>query len=248
MCTVIVLFRPGHAWPLILAANRDEMIDRAWAAPARHWPDRPRVVAGKDQLAGGTWLGVNDEGVIAAVLNRPGSLGPQMGMRSRGELPLEALDHAEARAAADALVHIEPRNYRSFNMVVADRDAAFWLRHESEARTVEAFPIPEGLSMITAHDRNDPASPRIRHYLPRFAEAAPPDPGADNWTEWQALLASEDRAPGAGAREAMTIAPDRGYGTVSSSLIALPARAATKPVWLFAPGWPNPAPRARVVL
>ncbi len=246
MCTVVVLFRPGHAWPLILAANRDEMIDRPWIAPGRHWPDRPRVVAGKDRLAGGTWLGLNDEGVVAAVLNRPGSLGPQAGMRSRGELPLEALDHAEARAAADALVHIEPRSYRTFNMVVADRAAAFWLRHEDETKTVEAFPIPTGLSMITAHDRNDPASARIGLYLPRFAQAAPPDPDAGEWREWPALLASGEYAPGAGAREAMFIAPDRGYGTVSSSLIALPARLEATPVWLFAPGFPNPAPFASV--
>ena len=227
MCTVVVLFRPGHAWPLILAANRDEMIDRPWIAPGRHWPDRPRVVA--------------------AVLNRPGSLGPEKGKRSRGELPLEALDRASARAAAGALVHIEPRSYRSFNMVVADRGAAFWLRLVGEdeskgARAVEAFPIPAGLSLITAHDRNDPASPRIRLYLPRFADAAPPDPGAGDWREWKVLLASKESAPGAGAREAMTIVPDRGYGTVSSSLIALPATAETKPVWLFAPGFPNPAP------
>lgn len=248
MCTVVILFRPGHAWPMIVAANRDEMIDRAWIAPGRHWPDRPRVVAGKDLLAGGTWLGLNDEGVVAAILNRPGSLGPQSGMRSRGELPLEALDHAEARASADALAHLEPRSYRSFNMLVADRDAAFWLRHEGEDSPVKAFPIPSGLSMITAHDRNDPVSPRIRHYLPRFAKAAPPDPGAGEWTDWRALLASEDAAPGAGAREAMRIAPDRGYATVSSSLLALPARTETPPVWLFAPGWPNPEPYARVTL
>ena len=40
---------------------------RPWKAPARHWPDRPNVVAGLDELAGGSWLGMNDEGVVAAV-------------------------------------------------------------------------------------------------------------------------------------------------------------------------------------
>jgi hypothetical protein len=253
MCTVVVLFRPGHAWPLILAANRDEMIDRPWVAPGRHWPDRSHVVAGRDRLAGGTWLGLNDEGVVAAMLNRPGSLGPQAGKRSRGELPLEALDHAEARAVADALVHIEPRSYRSFNMVVADRDAAYWLRlvgenEPKDARAVEAFPIPAGLSMITAHDRNDMASPRIRLYFPRFAAAAPPDPDAGDWADWRALLRSGEHDADAGPREAMFIAPDAGYGTVSSSLIALPASAETNPVWLFASGWPNPTPFTQVVL
>ena len=96
MCSVIILRRPDAAWPLVLGANRDEMADRPWLPPARHWPDRPNVVAGLDELAGGTWLGLNDEGLVAAILNRPGTLGPEQGKRSRGELVLEALDHADA--------------------------------------------------------------------------------------------------------------------------------------------------------
>ena len=65
MCSVIVLHRPGHNWPLLWASNRDEMADRPWSPPARHWPDRTEVVAGRDDLAGGSWLGINDAGVIA---------------------------------------------------------------------------------------------------------------------------------------------------------------------------------------
>ena len=75
MCTVVLLIRPGHAWPLVLAANRDEMLNRAWDPPAAHWPDQPDVIAGRDRSGGGTWMGVNRAGVVAAVLNRPGSLG-----------------------------------------------------------------------------------------------------------------------------------------------------------------------------
>ena len=82
MCTLVILRRPDHAWPLLFAANRDEMLERPWRPPARHWPDRPDVVAGRDELAGGTWLGVNDHGVGAAVLNRIGSLGQTTDKRS----------------------------------------------------------------------------------------------------------------------------------------------------------------------
>ena len=76
MCSVVILYRPDHAWPLILGANRDEMANRPWAPPARHWPDRRNVVAGLDKLAGGSWLGLNDEGVVAAIMNRMNTLGP----------------------------------------------------------------------------------------------------------------------------------------------------------------------------
>lgn len=256
MCTVIALYRPGHAWPLVLAANRDEMADRPWRPPARHWPDRPKVVAGLDQLAGGTWLGLNDFGVAAGVLNRRNSLGPQPGMRSRGELPLEALDHADARAAAAALVHIEPRSYRAFNLVIADARAAFWLRasggdaDDGAPPSVEAFPLPPGLSMITAYDRDDPASPRIRFHRPRFEAAPAPDLEAGDWSSWQQLLASREREAGAGPSAAMTIATESGFGTVSSSLIALSARprSEVKPVWLFAAGPPDRFPFEPIVL
>ncbi|MBC7136606.1 MAG: NRDE family protein, partial [Oceanibaculum nanhaiense] len=73
MCTVILLHRPGHDWPILIAANRDEMAGRPWQSPARHWEDRPDVTAGLDVLAGGSWLGLNDHGVAAAILNRVGT-------------------------------------------------------------------------------------------------------------------------------------------------------------------------------
>src|SRR3546814_14832337 len=76
MCTVVVLRRPGEAWPLIVAGNRDELLDRPRREPARHWPDRPEVVAGLDQLAGRSWPGLNAHAVAAALLNRRHSPGP----------------------------------------------------------------------------------------------------------------------------------------------------------------------------
>jgi uncharacterized protein with NRDE domain len=85
MCTVVILRRPGHDWPLLLAANRDEMRGRPWSPPGRHWPDRPATRAGLDHEAGGSWLGVNDSGVVVAILNRRGSLGTAEGKRSRGD-------------------------------------------------------------------------------------------------------------------------------------------------------------------
>src|SRR5258708_28779529 len=118
MCTLIILRRPGHPWPVVIAANRDEMIDCPWLAPARHWPDRPGVVGGLDVLAGGSWLAVNRHGVAAGILNRVGTLGPLAGRRSRGELVLEAVDHAHASIAAAALRQIEPRPYPPFNLIV----------------------------------------------------------------------------------------------------------------------------------
>ena len=240
MCTLVILRRPDHAWPLLLAANRDEMLDRPWQPPARHWPDRPEVVAGRDELAGGTWLGVNDHGVTAAVLNRVGSLGPTTDKRSRGELVLEALDHADADAAAEALADLHGTAYRSFNLVVADNRDAYWVR-STGADSVDVASIPAGLSMITSGELNDPDSPRIHNFLERFRDASPPDVGNNDWTAWETLLTSQLYDTDDGPNEAMCIVTDHGYGTVSSSLIALPSpeHAEQGYVWRFAPGRPS---------
>lgn len=255
MCTVVVLRRPDHPWPLLLGANRDEMADRPWLPPGTHWPDRRTVVAGLDILAGGTWLGVNEHGVVAAVLNRINSLGPAPGLRSRGELPLEALDHAEAVAAAEALAHLDPEAYRPFNMVVADARDAFWLRGcpaDDAARggRIDVSPIPAGLSMITAYDLNDTASPRMRRFLPLFRDASEPRPEADDWGDWRRLLADRGHHADSGPGGAMEVVTDTGFGTVSSSLLAVPARDrwGVSARWLFAPGRPGEAEFAPIAL
>jgi len=198
MCTLVILRRPGHAWPVLIGANRDEMIDRESKPPGRHWPDRPEVVAGLDVLAGGSWLGVNDWGVVAAVLNRHGSLGPEANRRSRGELVLEALDHADAAAAAEALSHLNPGAYRTFNLIVADESNAFWLRHAG-GRRIELKPVKDGFSMIAAGDIDDLTTRRIQLALPAFRAWPVPDPDGYG-TRSSALVAlpprdATDRTP-----------------------------------------------------
>jgi hypothetical protein len=289
MCTLVILRRPETRWPLIIGANRDELSTRPWKAPARHWPDRPEVVAGKDMTAGGSWFGVNDDGLFAAILNRPGTLGPETGKRSRGELVLEALDHAEAKVAAEALAELNPESYRPFNLVVADRYDAFWLRHAGNTSSLRirtpsgawreidpvhmpaasssfgktgalvqmvtdtagleseivAQPIPSGLSMITAHDLNDPASPLITHYLPRFQATKTPDPRTDDWEGWIEILGDRD-APTADPKTAINVTKAGAFTTVCSHLLALPAIG--EPVMRFAAGRPDEAPFERVDL
>lgn len=222
MCTVVFLRRPDHPWPLILGANRDEMMDRPWRVPGRHWPDRENVVAGIDELAGGSWLGVNDEGVVAGILNRKDSLGPDENLRSRGELVLEALDQTDAVYAVEAIADLNPASYRSFNLFVADNRDAWWLRSIGpKARKVEVFEIPEGVSMLTAWDLNAEGSVRTSFHLPLFTDAVQPDPENQEWQRWEELMGSTDHAPNSVTGEAMLIQTDRGFGTLSTSLIAL---------------------------
>ncbi|MGH6718936.1 MAG: NRDE family protein [Alphaproteobacteria bacterium] len=245
MCTVVILRRPGHRWPLILGANRDELVARPSRPPAAHWPRQPDVIGGQDVMAGGTWLGINGAGVVAAVMNRVGSLGPAADKASRGELPLLALEKTDAAAAAAAVAALDGGRYRTFNLVVADAREGFWLRWAEGARAIERFALPDGVSMVTAHDRNDGASRRIRRFLPCFAAATPPEPPA-SWGAWQRLLGSRAYDPDGGPTDAMTIAPTGGFGTVSSSLVALGDDGAV--IWRYAGGAPDIVPFRDVAL
>ena len=99
--------------------------------------------------------------------------------------------------------------------------------------------------MLTAFDLNDTDSdPRIAAYLPRFRALPAPDPETGDFTGWEMLLGTglhgKDQKPTA----AMCFRLDSGFGTTSSSILALPetSRLAPKPIWRFAPGPPDRTP------
>jgi hypothetical protein len=98
--------------------------------------------------------------------------------------------------------------------------------------------------MITAYDRNDINSKRIKNYLSKFSIAETPDPSSDNWMDWEMLLGStysDDNDP----LSAMCVRTEMGFNTVSSCLIALPGLQPNpvikKPKFKFANGSPDNA-------
>jgi len=68
MCLILFAWRAHAAYPLLLAANRDEYFNRA-AAPLHEWPDAPGLFAGRDLIGGGAWLGFHRNGRFAALTN-----------------------------------------------------------------------------------------------------------------------------------------------------------------------------------
>jgi len=107
------------------------------------------------------------------------------------------------------------------------------------------------LASTPAHDLNDvAASPRARHYLPLFERTPPPDPEAGDWAAWEALMASREMAPGqSDANAAIHVETDWGFGTVSSSFVALPDAAPdsdVRPIFRFAFAWPSRMPYEQI--
>jgi uncharacterized protein with NRDE domain len=223
MCSIILRITGEK---ILIGANRDERIDRAWDPPGNYWPEYPGIVAGRDRTAGGTWLGLNRHGMMAAVLNRQGTLGPAAGKRSRGELPLLALAEPSLDAATAKIQALDAGAYRSFNFVIADAAKAILFRGLEAGAPARQMLTP-GTWMVTSGEANDLSLPRIARHLPKF-EAAPA-------AAWPALLA-DNTAPD---DSALNIPPDDGFGTVSSAVITLSRTA--PPVWLFAAGPPNAA-------
>ena len=216
---------------VLLAANRDERLDRAWDPPDAWWPDRPGVVAGRDRTAGGTWMGMNRFGVVAAVLNRPGTLGPVAGKRSRGELPLMALDHPTAAGAAAAIVALDAGAWRGFNMVLADRTGAIFIRGLGHGRPGRGAATGRVDDHRTRPER--PGQPA--HGASSAAIRGGRTRGPDDWHAWLPILA--DRR--GGSAEQINVEPRGGFGTVCSSFVSLPV--AGPPIWRFAAGPPHKA-------
>lgn len=226
VCTVVVSIRPDR---ILLAANRDEMASRAWDPPSAWWPDRPGVIGGRDRTGGGTWMAMNRHGVVATVLNRSGTLGPAAGKRSRGDLPLMAVEHPTADEAAAVIEGLDAGQWRGFNMVLADHHGAWFARGLGYGHP-RAERLPQGVSMVTAHDPNDMTSPRTARHLHRFEATEPSVAG------WRPILADRHGHPS----EQINVSPrDSGFRTVCASFVTLTAD--RPPEWLFAPGPPDEA-------
>ena len=237
MCTVLLLLRPEHPWPLLVGANRDERLDRAFDAPGRHWPSAPHVIGGRDRLSGGSWFGANDDGVVATIVNGMDRLGPLPGKASRGDLVLRALRERDARAAADAIGSLPAERYRGFTLLVADRGAAFAVT--SDERIIRIDALAPGHHMVTPDGYDVAWSPRFAAHFAAFRDTAPPRPEHDDWTGWTELLRHADADD---PHRAMTVVTAHHFGTVCSTLLALPAKAGAPPVLRFANGPPTRAP------
>lgn len=117
MCLVLISYQPGSDFPLVVAANRDEFYARP-ADSAHRWADDPRVFAGRDLSAGGTWLGVTSTGRFATVTNfAEESDGPEPPL-SRGAL---VGDFLLGEATAHTFTQqIHGADYRGFNLLTFD--------------------------------------------------------------------------------------------------------------------------------
>ncbi|MEP3226113.1 MAG: NRDE family protein [Parasphingorhabdus sp.] len=85
MCIVSFAWQAHPQWALIAIGNRDEMHARPAEALSR-WDQPSHLLAGRDSQAGGTWLGVSEQGRLAVVTNLSSGEAPDPHRASRGDL------------------------------------------------------------------------------------------------------------------------------------------------------------------
>jgi uncharacterized protein with NRDE domain len=119
MCLVGIAWSAHPRYPLIIAGNRDEYHARP-AAAADWWRDASHVFAGRDLLAGGSWLGVSRSGRIALVTNNLARPPGADHTASRGHLVRDYLAGATPAEAFVAGVQQAAERYAGFCFIAGD--------------------------------------------------------------------------------------------------------------------------------
>lgn len=222
VCTLAAFVGCHPEVPVVVAANRDEFFARPTAGPILL--ESPRALwAGVDLRAGGTWLGANEYGLIAAVLNRRSQSPPDPSRRSRGTLVADVL---QCRTTAEAVARIEgfaPTTFNLFTLLVADPEAAVLLANEPDHwRSRE---LGRGLHVVTNRESESLECPRHERTVQLLSPVVPLLNGRDLDRAvtkiWQAL---GDHGHGSAASKDPLSVPcvhTADYGTRSSSVLIL---------------------------
>jgi Transport and Golgi organisation 2 len=220
MCTVLLRYAPRARWPVLVAAVRDEFVERAWDPPAAHWGGD--LLGGRDRVAGGTWLAVAPQRpALAAVLNGVRLPPPPGGARpSRGRLPLDAL---RGTGPPDPLAGYA--GYDGFHLVRADPagvQVLSWDGRRAVRRSLEP-----GDHVIVNSGPDTAGDPVVQRLGPLLRATPSPDPAgptntAQAWGGWLSLLTAAGHDPAApGALLVRREYAGRWYGSTSISLVAL---------------------------
>lgn len=155
MCSILLVHRQFAGCPVLVAANRDERLDRP-ATPPRAWPSEP-FVAPRDEVAGGTWLGLTRGGMFVGVTNRF-AVPKDEARASRGALVVEALRANDAASLRASLEGLAATRFNAFHLVYADARDAFvtWC----DGARVAHVKLSPGVHVVTERSFRDAGSPR----------------------------------------------------------------------------------------
>ena len=221
MCLILVAHQVCPQWPLLVLANRDEYYARPTAQVAC-WPETPGLLAGRDLVAGGTWLGVRAHR-WAAVTNVREGIPDTHHPKSRGWLVRDYLLGQDPPADYLRQVMADADAFAGFNLLLGEGDRLWYASNRSGAPRE----LPPGLYGLSNH-LLDTDWPKVAEGKRQLA-AALTSPALDVdrllGLMGDTRLAPDDLLPATGvplewerALSAIFIATDD-YGTRSTSLL-----------------------------
>jgi uncharacterized protein with NRDE domain len=229
MCLLAIQYKSVPEAPILVAANREEVYDRPSLVPSIQ-PGKPRVLSGVDARAGGTWLGVNQNGLFVAAANRPRLLAP-VAPKSRGLLCRDLLRANSARHAIDmAMEELTANKYDGVNFIVADYESGWAVHGGDDPHVVELI---EGLNIISSFDLND-----ARDERQKLARRLLTLQTLDSAVKFLAVASKAFARPPAAPERPGMVVKDKERGTVSSTLIAL-GKKPRDAIYQFANGSPD---------
>jgi uncharacterized protein with NRDE domain len=244
VCTILLAWRCHPDAPIVLAANRDELIARP-SSPPGLLNENPWVVGGRDLLAGGTWLAIAAGGMMCAVTNRHATTGeplpPDPTRRSRGEIPLSLLLDPRPDEVRDRLAGLGPGRYNPVNVLWLSADHAL-VAHVDDAAPVRVVDLAPGAHVLTTGDLDDASRPKVAMLSAGMDAALGAGGGPDGTLARMRALLADHTTPTGKPVDAACIHGDI-YGTVSAStVIAGPGRL----TYEHAPGRPCVTPFTKV--
>ena len=212
MCLLAIQYQLVPDAPILVAANREEFYERPSQPPSIQ-SGKPRVLCGIDAQAGGTWLGVNQHGLVIGVCNRR-KMSSNYPSRSRGVLCRELLKSNSAVHARDvAMEELSSGRYDGANFVCVDAESGWVVHGGNEIDTVE---MHEGLNIISNRDLNDPRDERVemaRRLLTLHTLDSP--------VKFLAVASKVFARPPSPPGRPSIVIREKDRGTVSSTLISL---------------------------
>jgi uncharacterized protein with NRDE domain len=173
VCTIAVWHRVHPEIPLVVAANRDEFYARSFRPPE---VIAPGIVAGVDELAGGTWMGATASGFFAGLTNVRPPAGSDRSKRSRGELVLDVLRAGTTAAATATLAARDPADYNPFYLLFGDAAGLRVAAAPHGAASVAIDDVPSGMHVLPNGPLDAPSVPkvaRVAALVPDATLAAP---------------------------------------------------------------------------
>lgn len=125
MCLIFLSIDQHPQYKLIVAANRDEFYDRK-TDPAQYWTDYPKILGGRDLEAGGTWMGIHQNGRLAMVTNYRDMVDMKPLAPSRGNLVSEFLLGTNLPADYMQTVAQKGPQYNGFNLIAGTADRLYY--------------------------------------------------------------------------------------------------------------------------